>query len=63
MHTVHHPLLGTEAPPMGMCDALGNVPLGIPGLGLHEDVNAPCHTAHVVQEWLEEHDKEIEVLS
>jgi len=33
------------------------------GSGLFQQGNAPCHTAHVVQEWFEEHDEEFKVLS
>ena len=29
---------------------------------LFQQDNAPCHTAKIVQEWFEEHDKEFKVL-
>ncbi|KAG5841041.1 hypothetical protein ANANG_G00195380 [Anguilla anguilla] len=32
------------------------------GSGLFQQGNAPCHTAKIVQEWFEEHDKEFMVL-
>jgi len=32
------------------------------GSGLFQQDNAPCHTAHIVQEWFEEHDEEFKVL-
>ena len=32
------------------------------GSGLFQQDNAPCHTARIVQEWFEEHDKEFKVL-
>jgi len=39
-------------------------PLVFPGgFGLFQQDNAPCHTAHIVREWFEEHDKELKVLS
>ena len=33
------------------------------GSGLFQQDNAPCHTAKIVQEWFEEHDKEFKVLT
>ncbi|KAJ8276573.1 hypothetical protein COCON_G00083250, partial [Conger conger] len=32
------------------------------GSGLFQQDNAPCHTAHIVQEWFEEHEEEFKVL-
>ena len=32
------------------------------GSGLFQQDNAPCHSAKIVQEWFEEHDKEFKVL-
>ncbi len=32
------------------------------GSGLFQQDNAPCHTAEIVQEWFDEHDKEVKVL-
>ncbi|CAM4712222.1 unnamed protein product [Leuciscus chuanchicus] len=32
------------------------------GSGLYQQDNAPCHTAHIVQEWLEEHGAEFKML-
>jgi len=32
------------------------------GSGLFQQDNAPCHTAHIVQEWFEEYDEEFKVL-
>ncbi|MCI4395292.1 hypothetical protein PGIGA_G00178730 [Pangasianodon gigas] len=31
------------------------------GSGLFHQDNAPCHTAKIVQEWFEEHDKELKI--
>ncbi|KAJ8271951.1 hypothetical protein COCON_G00108100 [Conger conger] len=33
------------------------------GCGLFQQDNAPCHTAKIVQEWFEEHEKEFKVLT
>uniref|UniRef100_A0AAY5KPB9 Tc1-like transposase DDE domain-containing protein n=1 Tax=Esox lucius TaxID=8010 RepID=A0AAY5KPB9_ESOLU len=32
------------------------------GSGLFQQDNSPCHTAHIVREWFEEHDEEFKVL-
>ena len=32
------------------------------GSGLFQEDNAPCHTAHIVREWFEEHDEVFTVL-
>jgi len=33
------------------------------GSGHFQYDNAPCHTAHIVQEWFKEHDKEFKVFT